>query len=69
MINRNKKIILGALISAVILGVTLTPLYFIINNNYSISNNKKSDYKKDKKDVRKYNYWDHFRVTWGDLIF
>lgn len=69
MINRNKKIILGALISAVILGVTLSPLYFIINNNYSISNNKKSDYKKDKKDVRKYNYWDHFRVTWGDLIF
>lgn len=69
MINRNKKIILGVLISAVILGVTLTPLYFIINNNYSISNNKKSDYKKDKKDVRKYNYWDHFRVTWGDLIF
>jgi hypothetical protein len=69
VINRNKKIILGALISAVILGVTLSPLYFIINNNYSISNNKKSDYKKDKKDVRKYNYWDHFRVTWGDLIF
>ena len=69
MINKNKKIILGALISAVILGVTLSPLYFIINNNYSISNNKKSDYKKDKKDVRKYNYWDHFRVTWGDLIF
>ena len=60
---------LGTLISAVILGVTLTPLYFIINNNYSISNNKKSDYKKDKKDVRKYNYWEHFRVTWGDLIF
>lgn len=69
MINRNKKIILGALISAVILGLTLSPLYFIINNNYSISNNKKSDYKKDKKDARKYNYWDHFRVTWGDLIF
>lgn len=69
MINRNKKIILGALISAVILAVTLSPLYFIINNNYSILNNKKSDYKKDKKDVRKYNYWDHFRVTWGDLIF
>ena len=69
MVTKRKKIILGFLIFVVIFGAALSSIYFVANNNYLISNDKKSDYKKDKKDVKKYNFWDHFRVSWGDLIF
>ena len=67
--NKKKKFILRAFIFTVVIGVTLSSLYFVANNNYLISNDKKSYYQKDKKDVRKYSYWDHFRINWGDLIF
>ena len=50
MNNKKKKLILGAIVSIIIFGITVNSIQFVINNR--------------EKDSRNHNFWDHFRVNW-----
>ena len=67
MNNKKKKLILGTIVSIIIFGITVNSIQFVINNREkdSVQDVRSNPFnKKDKKDSRNYNFWDHFRVNW-----
>lgn len=67
MNNKKKKLILGAIVSIIIFGITVNSIQFVINNREKdyIQDVRSNPFnKKDKKDSRNHNFWDHFRVNW-----
>ena len=67
MNNKKKKLILGAIVSIIIFGITVNSIQFVINNREkdSVQDVRSNPFnKKDKKDSRNQNFWDHFRVNW-----
>ena len=67
MNNKKKKLILGAIVSIIIFGITVNSIQFVINNREkdSVQDVRSNPFnKKDKKDSRNHKFWDHFRVNW-----
>ena len=67
MNNKKKKLILGAIVSIVIFGIAVNSIQFVINNREkdSVQDVRSNPFDpKNKKDVKKHNFWDHFRVNW-----
>ena len=67
MNNKKKKLILGAIVSIIIFGITVNSIQFVINNREkdSVQDVRSNPFnKKDKKDSRNHSFWDHFRVNW-----
>ena len=61
MNNKKKKLILGAIISIVIFGIAVNSIQFVINNREkdSVQDIRSNPFnKKDKKDVKKHNFWE-----------
>ena len=65
--NNKKKMILGAIISTVIFAIVVNSTQFVINNKKkdSVKDVRSNPFnKKDKKEIEKHNFWNHFRVNW-----